>query len=72
MTDLLRVPRAVVRRVCAGCRAFGRAMAATEYSCPSFSQYGGGYVLSGRSPSALYFLDAKSSGYDGSPFLNPA
>jgi hypothetical protein len=28
-----------------------------------------GYVLSGRSPSAYYFLDAKASEYDGSPFL---
>jgi Methyltransferase FkbM domain len=45
MTDLLRASRAVVRRVRAGCRAFERALAATEYSCSSFSQYGEDMVL---------------------------
>jgi hypothetical protein len=31
---------------------------------------GEGYVLSGRSPSAFYFLDTHTPGYDGGPFLN--
>lgn len=45
MTDLLEVPRKVVRRVQAGFRAFGRAITATENSCASFSQYGEDMVL---------------------------